>query len=42
MGYCVSEMFITIFLVLGLSPSLAMGIYLGLLSVLTSLEASDC
>lgn len=31
----------TIFLVFGLSPSLAMGIYLGELSVLTSLDAYD-
>ena len=39
MGYCVSEILMTIFLCLGLSPSLAMGIYLGELSVSTSTEA---
>jgi hypothetical protein len=41
MGYCVSEILMTIFLVLGLSPSLATGIVLGELSVSSYCEAYE-
>lgn len=40
-GYCVSDILMTIFFILDLSPSLAMGTYLELLSVLISFDAYE-